>query len=317
MLLASMILVGCKNNKSNRSVEDEEEDEMEMVDEDEEQDSDDTDEQVAEEREEIDVINARDFLMALKDDVTVNVIVNDPLNLTTAIDQLIADDKLERFYVNGEPRKDPGVFWESEYDGNTLIVAGLKNLTIKGDHEDDGFLIASPRYADVICFYNCENLVIDNFIMGHEETGDCIGDVVVLRKCKNIAVNDCHLYGCGVNGLTIDHSENISVSDTELYGCSNWGINMQDARNAAFKECKVFNNGMGVTANEFCENVVFDKCKFYDNKGQLFMCESEIKVTNSEIEHHHDDYLQNVDISRSKVKMDYSEAQELPDVEHE
>jgi len=315
VLVAGTILVGCKSNKENRNVEDEEED-LEMVDEKESEAEKENAEQAVDESESVDVINARDFIMALKDNARINVITNDPLNLTTAIGQLIDEGKLERYNVNDEPRKEPGVYWEPVYDGNTLVVNGLKNITIKGDHEDNAFLIVSPRYADVLCFYDCQNIVIDNFVMGHEDTGDCIGDVLVLQKCNNIEVSNCNLFGCGVNGLELDHATNITVNKTNLYGCSNWGVLIGNARNVTLKECEIFNNGLGVTTNESCENVLFDKCKFHDNNGPLFMCNSEIKVTNSEIVHHYDDILENVNVSNSKVEMDYSEARELPDIEH-
>ncbi|MCR4602752.1 MAG: right-handed parallel beta-helix repeat-containing protein [Prevotella sp.] len=316
LILAGTILMGCKGSKQNRHVEDEEET-MEMADEKVSDDGEKPAEQDAQQAEEVNVINARDFIMALKDNARINVITNDPLNITNAITQLIDEGKLERYYIDGEPRKDHGVFWEPVYDGNTIIVNGLSNINIRGAHDDDAFLIASPRYADVLCFVDCQNVVIDNFILGHEDTGDCVGDVLVLQKCKNIEVSNCSLFGCGVNGLTLDNATNITVSKTKIYGCSNWGVMIADAKNVTMKECEIYNNGMGVTANESCENVIFDKCKFYSNKGMLFSCGSEIKVTNSEIEHHHDDFLENVKVTNSKVLMDYSEAGELPDIEHE
>ena len=78
----------------------------------------------------------------------INVIVNDVLRMTDAIDELVEEGLLKRYPQNHDHVR-PGIYWEPEYDGNTLFIVGLKNLTLEGTPEDGGFLMAIPRYADV------------------------------------------------------------------------------------------------------------------------------------------------------------------------
>ena len=311
VLVACMVLAGCKDNKKKvytlEDEDDEEETELAEAPELPEVDEDDA----------VDVINARDFILALKSNNHIRVITNDPLNLTEAIDKLADEGLLERYMVNGRPKTQPGLYWEPEYDGNTLFIVKQNNLVIEAVHEDKGFLMVTPCYADVLHFEKCENLVIKNFIMGHKVTGTCIGDVLVLNDCKNVTVEGCDLFGCGVNALSATHSSNIAVSGTELYGCSDRGVDLYGTDNVSFEQCKVFNNGCGMYIDPYCSKINFNKCEFYDNRGQLFLCYATTTIKNSKIIHHHDDNTENVRLVNCDVVMDYAEAEELPDIEEE
>lgn len=309
MLVACLVLAGCKDNKKKvYTLEDEDDEEnTELVGVPEQPDVDEDDA--------VDVINARDFILALKSNSHIRVITNDPLNLTDAIDELIEEGKLRRYMVNDVPRTEPGLYWEPEYDGNSLYIVKRHDLIIEAVHEDKGFLIVTPSYADVLHFENCENLVIKNLIMGHQVTGTCVGDVLVLNNCKNITVEDCELFGCGVNALSTSHSSIISVHGTKLYGCSDRGVDLYSTENIGFDKCEIFNNGSGMYVDPYCKNITFDKCNFHDNRGQLFLCYAKTTVKNSQIVHHHDDFTDNVKLLNCEVQMDYSEAEELPDID--
>lgn len=309
MLAMCLVLAGCKDSKKSQRENWTDEETAEAEDEE--------DEEAPDTQKTVDVRDARDFILALENNTQIDLVTNDPLHLTPAIDELVDEGRLERFYVNGTPRGDAGVFYEPEYDGNTLIVSGLHNIVIKGTHQNKGFLIVEPRYAEVIRFYNCKELLIDNVIMGHSDAGDCSGDVLALQKCKNVAVSNCELFGCGVNGLSADHSSDITVTNCQMYGCSDYGVTIRDSKNMSFKDCEIFNNYGGILADEYCEDVVFNKCKLHDNKGQLFFCYSDIELRNCDVEHHHDDDTSHVIMNNCRVQMDYAEAEELPDVEPE
>jgi hypothetical protein len=304
MLVLNMVFTACKDTKSKDKTDDEEETEM-AEDRDDEDDSEDNT---------IDVRTARELILALQNDVHINVIVNDVLRMTDAIDKLVEEGKLKRYPQNRDHVR-PGVYWEPEYDGNTLFIVGLRNITLETIHEDGGFLLATPRYADVLHFENCKNIVIKNFTLGHEETGNCVGDVLVVNDCKNIVVENCNLFGCGVNGFSSNGTSTITLRNTDIYGCSDRGIDMYQTDNVNFDHCTIFNNFCGMYIDPYCTNVTFNHCTFKDIKGQMFLCYAPVIIRNSKIEHHHDDIAENVNFVNCDVVMDYSQAEEYPDFE--
>lgn len=311
MLVLSMVFAACKDNKgksNDESANDEEDTELVDEDEDEGVDEDSFDD-IA------DVMTAREFILALKSNTRIRIFNNDALNITQALDELIDEGRIDRYMVNGSPQSRAGIYWEPEYDGNNLIIVKLHDILIEGLTDDGGFLMTTPRYSDVLHLEKCKNITVENLTLGHEETGECVGDVVVLNGCEDVTIDKCHLFGCGVNGLSTNHSSDISVKDTEIYGCSFFGVVMQGTEDVRFEKSKVFNNGCGLNIDEYCDDVTFDNCELTNNRGQLFMCYSKITVKNSKIEHHHGDFTENVKLVNCDVVMDYDEAEELPDIE--
>ena len=315
MLVLSMVFGACNNKKSKSYADDEDEDDIELADDYDDEDMYDEDEE--EPRiDTIDVRTARELILAMKDNVHINVITNDVLRMTDAINDLIDDGKLKAYPQNRDNIM-PGLYWGEEYDGNTLFIVGLKNVSLEALPEDGGFLMAIPRYADVLHFERCKNLVIKNFTMGHEERGDCVGDVLVVNDCENVAVNDCNLFGCGVNGFSASGTSCITVKDTHIYGCSDRGIDLYDSDNVYFETCEIFNNGCGMYVDPNCVNVAFNGCKFQDIRGQMFICYSPVHIHNSKVVHHHDDNAENVTFTNCDVVMDYAEAEVYPDIEED
>ena len=300
MLVLSMVFAACNNKKSKSEADDEDEDETELAEDEEDEDA-------------IEVTTARDLILALQDDVHINVTVSSKLRMTDAIDDLIDEGKLKRYTVNGEEQTKPGIYWDPEYDGNTLFIVGMKNIVLEGTHEDGGFLLATPRYADVLHFENCKNIVIKNFTLGHKETGDCVGDVLVVNDCKNVVVEDCRLFGCGVNGFSSNGTSKITVKNTDIYGCSFCGIDLYGSNNAVFDHCEIYNNGSGMYIDSDSTNIAFNHCKFRDIRGQMFLCYAPVEIRNSKIVHHKDDIKEYIDFVNCDVVMDYSEAEDYPE----
>ena len=310
MLVLSMAFAACNNKKSKSEADDEDEDETELA---EEMDDEDMDDEEESDDNTIDVRTARELIEALRSNVHINVITNDMLRMTDAIDELIEEGKLKRYDVNLDPSTQAGIYWDEVYDGNTIHIVGLKNVVIEGVPEDGGFLLAIPRYADVLSFEGCENIVIKNLTLGHEETGNCEGDVLKVCDCDNVTIEECRLFGCGVNGMYIYLSSKIAVKNTDIYGCSDRGADMYYAKNVSFDHCEIFNNGTGIYVDPYCTNISFNHCKLQDIKGQMFLCYAPVDIRNSKIEHHHDDIKDNVNFTNCDVVMDYSQAEEYPD----
>ncbi len=263
------------------------------------------------------VTTAREFILALKNNRHIIIKGDDALNLTEAINELVEEGELESFMFQDERRYDAGVFYNEEYDGNSLVINNLHDIFIEAKGDEDGILIVEPRYADVLWFNRCKNIAVKGLTMGHTDTGDCSGDVVRAEYCEKLLISNSQLYGCGVTGFEADHCSDIVLRNSEFFGCSDDGISLYQTSNVEVKGCKIYDNGLGI-AVEDSKKVVFDDCRFYDNRGQLFrIYDTTIKVKNSFVEHHYDDNANNVEFINSDVLMDYRDATDLPDVEEE
>ena len=267
------------------------------------------------------VRTARDFILALKNDANITTTTGSgAVNLTDAMNDLIDDGYVKPYYLDPDQTQvqtKPGIYYISEYDGNKLIVLGMKNINMEGTGSNGAFLQVTPRYAEVMVFINCKSIGISNFTMGHTDTGDCVGDVLLFQNCENVAVNNCRLFGCGVNGLTVKNSKSISAFGTHFYGCHHFGIRLYGTQSALFVNCQVYSNGGGIQVDDVCRDVMFDKCTFNNNKGTLFYCDAPVTVSNCDIEHHYDESTYNVTLEGCNVVMDYRDAEDLPDIEEE
>ena len=89
-----------------------------------------------------------------------------------------------------------------------LTVQNLSNLTIRAEGDDvkAHTVSARPRYAHVINFENCANIMVEGFTAGHTvEPGYCCGGVIGFNNCEDVLVNNCGLYGlCVVLLLCVD-----------------------------------------------------------------------------------------------------------------
>ena len=142
------------------------------------------------------------------------------------------------FYAQG--------FYNSGYALDVeLTVVGFRDLTIaSADPEHPALIVCEPRYANVITFYNCKNLVLRDLIMGHTpEPGFCTGAVLNLAYCESPLVSDCELYGCGTYGITADSTYGITIARTEIrdctYGCFDF-LYVTDAfvTDSSFHDCE-------------------------------------------------------------------------------
>lgn len=93
------------------------------------------------------------------------------------------------------------------YDGTMATIKNVKNLAIVGPYSSRFAvnIMTNPRYADVLGFENCKNLYIANMSVGHTDTGNCVGSVVMLNNCENVVIDNCDLYGCGVESIRIKY----------------------------------------------------------------------------------------------------------------
>ncbi len=130
----------------------------------------------------------------------------------------------------------PNCCWIDNFDGPSLVITDVSNLTILAEGEDRTAhtLSAVPRYADVLTFENCSAVTLQGFTAGHTvEEGYCTGGVFLLRNCEDILIDNCGMYGCGTEGVSGEFSRNIQVVNSEIYECSVAGIELSSCENVA------------------------------------------------------------------------------------
>ncbi len=127
--------------------------------------------------------------------------------------------------------------WEEVFDGVQLTIQNLSNLTIRAEGDDvkAHTVSARPRYAHVINFENCSNIMVEGFTAGHTiEPGSCTGGVIGFNNCEDVLVNNCGLYGCGVVGVWAENTKGIQVTNSDIYECSWGGVYMMFCKDVTF-----------------------------------------------------------------------------------
>ncbi len=125
-------------------------------------------------------------------------------------------------------------FWMDNFDGPSLVITGVNNLTIKaeGDDREAHTLSAVPRYADVLTFEQCSAVTLSGFTAGHTiQRGSCTGGVFLMRNCEDILIENCGMYGCGTEGFNGEFCRNIQIINSEIYECSVAGIELSRCEN--------------------------------------------------------------------------------------
>lgn len=127
--------------------------------------------------------------------------------------------------------------WEEVFDGVQLTIQNLSNLTIRAEGDDvkAHTVSARPRYAHVINFENCSNIMVEGFTAGHTiEPGSCTGGVIGFNNCEDVLVNNCGLYGCGVVGIWGANTKGVQVTNSDIYECSWGGVYMMFCKDVTF-----------------------------------------------------------------------------------
>lgn len=151
--------------------------------------------------------------------------------------------------------------WREEYDGPSLWITDVVNLEITSPdfNKNNHKITAFPRYADVLGFDSCQNIMISGFTAGHtQEPGTCIGGVLDFDDCDEVFVSNMNLYGCGTLGVITDHCSCVNIYDTNIYECSYGGTHMYKTKDIIFNNCSYWSLG-GPTFNfEDCKNILID-----------------------------------------------------------
>ena len=144
--------------------------------------------------------------------------------------------------------------WEEVYDMETegytgtafeLIISGVKNLAIVAADGAKVTISAVPRYANVLRFESCSDLVLHGMTVGHtEEPGVCAGGVVLLDSVNGAKISACSLYGCGTVGVQAYTCRNVYVSDSSIFDCSESAVVSSQSTDVRVERCDVFDCGL-------------------------------------------------------------------------
>lgn len=133
-------------------------------------------------------------------------------------------------------------YWKESHDGPELVIHDVSGLTIRAAAAEamDCVLSAVPRYADVLTFENCTGIRLAGFTAGHtREPGVCAGGVLNLSDCRDFAIDDCRLYGCGILGLQTANCRDLRVTGTEIFECSQGAGQFFRTSDLRFTDCDI------------------------------------------------------------------------------
>lgn len=130
--------------------------------------------------------------------------------------------------------------WENCFDGYSLQIRGVHGLHIQGAGKDGTTLVTVPRYAAVLSFSDCEDLSVSGLTAGHTPApGYCTGDVLDFEGCRQVTVEDCGLYGCGVLGIWAMDCGDFTVRGCEIYECSDGAASVNACTDLRFEGCSI------------------------------------------------------------------------------
>ena len=132
-------------------------------------------------------------------------------------------------------------YWTENYDGPGLVITGVEGLLILGQGKDKTLLQVTPRYSDVLYFDSCSDVTVGDLTAGHQKDlpGECAGDVFEFIFCNEVKIQNCGLFGCGVNAIYASQCNNFTISDTEMYECSQFGAQLMNCSVFNFERCSI------------------------------------------------------------------------------
>ncbi|MBR5430421.1 MAG: right-handed parallel beta-helix repeat-containing protein, partial [Firmicutes bacterium] len=200
-------------------------------------------------------------------------------NASIRLDGSFLDESSASDY--GQEHLDGYYTWRDAYDGYELVIRDVENLSICADVPDI-VISARPRYANVLNFENCYNLVLDGFVAGHTvEPGMCAGGVLNFISCDAVLINNTRLFGCGTMGISANNCRNLSATGTEIYECSFGAAELTACQNVTLRSCDIHDCGKKEDYSAYqlisaysCEGFALVNCQVHDNRANELFCTS-------------------------------------------
>lgn len=236
------------------------------------------------------VKNEKEFLDALGSDREILLDMDVVINVTKMLEDPDFGKKANRLLVDdvtGEVDADQeAVVGEQVFDGRQLVLTNMRHLAIRG--LSGSMLYAEPRYSFVLSLNSCEDIMIDNLILGHSFEGYCDGGVINVENSRNVVINSCDLFGCGTYGICTRQAEHVTLMNSLIRHCTYGIAELNDSRHLTFYNCDIFANKEFSLFNSWGnEDVIIDSCRFFSNwpESPLFNMNHPITMGDNMIAH--------------------------------
>ncbi|MCR5790442.1 MAG: right-handed parallel beta-helix repeat-containing protein [Lachnospiraceae bacterium] len=211
------------------------------------------------------VENEEELFAAFADDTTI-VLAPGVYNVTDYMDSLKEPDMWAANEVS-----ESGMYVNPESDGPELVIYGYRNLTlVSADRESPAEIVCEPRYADVLSFVNCEDVLLDGLTVGHtKEPGFCTGEVLCFDNCEDIIVSKCDLYGCGTYAFSLYQVQALTAIGCEIHDCTYGCITSVQSDELRFIRCDFHDCKEFTLFDCYGGKTDFIACDFRDLTGEL------------------------------------------------
>ena len=168
---------------------------------------------------------------------------------------------------------------ESSELGYELQITGVDALTIRGAGMDETAILAQDRYANVLSFSGCRDLMIADLTAGHDPApGFCSGGVLYFQNCGTIRVEGCGLFGCGTVGVWAQNCSDLTVEASRIYECSDMAVSVDSCRNVQVLNSEIDHNGWKGEYGASClfyayagDGFIVSGCRIHDNVAGLLL----------------------------------------------
>ena len=175
------------------------------------------------------------------------------------------------------------------YDGVTLVLEKVENLSIRGEGNRPLRLLSEPTHDFVITLEQCKDISIINLEMGHSpKQGECEGGVIRLNKCENILVQQCRMFGCGTEGIQCNETRNLRCEDSDIYDCNDYIFTVHRSSKITYSGCHFYDVSAYrelISIDAATREVLLENCVIYNNTGVLFDVRSSLTLKNCRIKH--------------------------------
>jgi hypothetical protein len=236
------------------------------------------------------VHNAEEFFDALGSNREVIIDENVVIDITEGLNAEGFASKPGRLEVgslfNEVDADQEAIVSEMVTDGRQLVLNSMKHLAIRG--RKGAMLYADPRYSFVLSLSFCEDVVIDNLILGHSFSGYCNGGVINVENSQDVVINRCDLFGCGTYGLCTRRADRVVLMNSFIRHCTYGITDLNESKHLTFYNCDIFANKEFSLFNSWGnEDVIIDSCRFFSNypESPLFSMNHPIVMGNNQILH--------------------------------
>jgi hypothetical protein len=170
--------------------------------------------------------------------------------------------------INQVNNSDNSVTWETVQDGKELNLQNIHNLTIEGMDSGKVEIKVAPRFANIINFFNVQNITIKNIVAGHTPAQyECNEGVLKFTYSSDISIMNSELYGCGSIGLNINDVKRLNASNCTIDHCSLRAIQLYNSETIKFTETNIINHEAysNIIMVFNSKDVTFEKCVMSDN----------------------------------------------------